>query len=99
MPGGMAVEYMDEGSYAIYKEGQTIVDINERAAYADKLNQYYYDNYAPIPIFELSVCFAWNPAKISAFPHSGGTAPVYLEYVRHEQPLNTFRLFTPWKGR
>jgi ABC-type transport system substrate-binding protein len=100
MPNSQASIFMDEGSYAIYKEGNVKVDAGERGVYAEKLNQYYFENYGPIPVVKLSYCYAWNPDKIAPFPHTGGVpVPYYLEYVRHAQPLNTFRLFTPWEGR
>jgi peptide/nickel transport system substrate-binding protein len=99
MPGGMAAGYEDEGSYAIFKEGSAKVNAEERAAYVEKLNQYYYENYGPIPVIYNSSTWAWNSDKISPFPHNATLYPLYLEYVRHAQPLNTFRLFTPWPGR
>jgi ABC-type transport system substrate-binding protein len=98
MPGGMVIHYQDEASYAIWKEGITKVSIEERDAYVDKLNQYYYEKHYG-PLCNISQCFAWNSAKISPFPHSTASSPKYLEYVRHAEPLNTFRLFTPFPGR
>jgi hypothetical protein len=99
MPSGQAPLFIDEGSYAIWKEGYPKINAEERAIYVDKLQQYYYENFGPIPMFKISYCYAWNSAKISPFPHSQSLNPMYIEYVRHAQPLNTFRLFTPWEGR
>ena len=72
---------------------------DERQAYVDKLNQYYYDNSGPIPILRAGFCFAWNSDKIQAWPHSALSTPYNIEYIRHAQPLNTFRLFTIMPGR
>jgi len=91
--------FMDEGSYAIYKAMSTNATFEERMAVMDQLNQYYYDNVGPIPVLRTARCFAWNSDKILPFPHASPSAPLYLEYVRHAQPLNTFRLFTPWPER
>ena len=99
VPGGPVILYEDEGAYAIWKEGSTKINIDERDAYVEKLQQYFYENYGPIPIVRAGYCFAWNSAKISEFPHSTTSSPYFLEYVRHAQPINTFRLFTPWPGR
>lgn len=98
MPKGPAVIFMDEGSYAIWQEGYAKVDAEERAEYVEKLNQYYYENWGPTPIVRASFCYAWTD-KISEFPHGAMISPYYLEYVRHAEPLDTFRLFTPWSGR
>ena len=98
MPEAPAQIFMDEGSVAIIKEGQTKMDPAERLAYVRKLNQYYYENYGPIPICRAALCYAWSD-KISAFPHGAVITPYYWEYVRHAEPLNTFRLFTPWPDR
>jgi peptide/nickel transport system substrate-binding protein len=99
MPNGSTVLFEDEVSYAIYKEGSAMVNADERAAYVDKLNKYYFDNAGPIPILRAGFCFAWNGDKISPWPHSALSTPYNLEYVRHNPPLNTFRLFTPMPGR
>ena len=98
MPQGPAVIFMDEGSHAIWEEGSAKMAPEERMAYAEKLNQYYHENYGPIPVVRAGFCYAWTD-KISEFPHGGMISPYYLEYVRHAEPLNTFRLFTPWPGR
>jgi ABC-type transport system substrate-binding protein len=99
MPSGAAMIYQDEGSYAIWKEGIVKINSDERNAYVEKLNKYYFENYGPIPVIKVGYCYAWNPDKVSPFPHTATPTPYYLEYVRHAQPLNTFRLFTPWEGR
>jgi peptide/nickel transport system substrate-binding protein len=91
--------FQEEASYTIWKEGSATVDANQRSALVDKLNQYFYDNYGPIPIIKIGGVWAWNAAKVSQFAHPAASIPYYLEYVRHAQPLNTFRLFTPFPGR
>ena len=98
-PNCVSPAFQDEASLKIWKEGTTKLNADERAAYIDKLNQYFFENIGPMPIVNLSQAFAWNSGKIGAWPHSPITVPYYLEYVRHAQPLNTFRLFTPWPGR
>jgi ABC-type transport system substrate-binding protein len=98
MPNVVQVMYEDEGSYAIYKNNPNGT-FKERVALVDKLNQYYYENIGPIPVVRSAHGYAWNSDKILPFPHVDGIRPLYLEYVRHAQPLNTFRLFTPWPGR
>jgi peptide/nickel transport system substrate-binding protein len=97
-PGGMVFCFQDEGSYAIIQEGNAKVSPDERQTYVDKLNQYFYENYYG-SVITMSLCWAWNPAKVAPFPHNPGATPYYLEYVRHAQPINTFRLFTPWPER
>jgi peptide/nickel transport system substrate-binding protein len=99
LPGAQAEIFMDEGSYAIWQEGNAYVDPDVRAQYADKINQYYYENFGPLPVVKIGSCWAWNPAKVSEFPHATTSSPYFLEYVRHAKPLNTFRLFTPMPGR
>jgi hypothetical protein len=98
MPNAVQIAYEDEGSYVIWKEGIAKVNPDERTAYVDKLNQYYYENYGPIPVINTGSSWAWNSAKISPFPHAA-SCPLYLEYVRHAQPLNTFQLFKIWPDR
>ena len=65
----------------------------------DKLHNYYHESAFPIPVFRAANGYTWNSDKIFPFPHVDGIRPLYLEYVRHAQPINTFRLFTPWPGR
>jgi ABC-type transport system substrate-binding protein len=98
MPDGLPTIYEDEGSWAIFK-GNPKSTLEERQTLVDKLNQYYYDNFGPIPVIKVGMCYAWNPDKISPWPHSYTTNPTYFEYVRHAQPLNTYRLFNPWPDR
>ena len=98
MPNYPMAFFQDEGSYAIWKEGSAKVTYEERAAYVDKLNQYYFENIGPMVICRTPNCFGWTD-KISTPPHAAQSAPTYLEYVRHAKPLNTFRLFTPWPER
>jgi hypothetical protein len=90
--------YSDAGSFAIYRDNSKS-NFEERNAVVDKLNQYYFDNVGPIPIFRNAYYFAWDSEKILPFIHEASARPLYLEYVRHAQPLNTFRLFNPWPGR
>jgi ABC-type transport system substrate-binding protein len=99
MPGSGAATYQDEGAYAIWTEGVSKVDAGEREMFVEKLNKYFYENYAPIPLIKIGACYAWNSQKISPWPHSSSTNPLYLDYVRHVEPINTFRLFTPWPER
>jgi ABC-type transport system substrate-binding protein len=91
--------FQDEESYATWKEGNAKVDTNERLTYVDKLNQYFYENYGPIPVINIGSTWAWNSDRVSPWPHSATASPTYFEYVRHAQPLNTFRLFTPCPDR
>lgn len=90
--------YQDAGSYAIYRDNPHGT-IEERAALVMELNQYYYDNVCPIPIVMSGYCYAWNPARVAPFAHSESSHPAYWEYVRHAQPINTYRLFSPWPDR
>jgi peptide/nickel transport system substrate-binding protein len=98
IPNCSEVRFQDEGSYAIYKESPKAT-IEERLALVDKLNKYFYDNPGEIPLVRSGHNFAWNSAKLLPWPHATTSAPLYLEYVRHAQPLNTFRLFSPWPDR
>jgi len=98
MPNGLAIIYQDEGSVAIWKESLKST-LEERLVLVDKLNQHYYENYGPIPLLRVGMCYAWNSDKISPWPHSFNAQPAYFEYVRHAQPLNTFRLFNLWPDR
>jgi ABC-type transport system substrate-binding protein len=98
MPNVNQLTYSDTGSFAIYRDNPKS-NFEERNALVDKLNQYYFDNVGPIPLFRNAYYFAWNSEKISPFIHEASARPLYLEYVRHAQPLNTFRLFNPWPGR
>jgi ABC-type transport system substrate-binding protein len=99
IPNATAPIFMDSGSYAIYQEGVKKMNVDERREYTQKLNQYYFENFGPGPLVQVGVCWAWNPDKVSPFPHPSANAPYYLEYVRHAKPLNTFRLFSPWADR
>jgi ABC-type transport system substrate-binding protein len=98
MPNALNILFEDEGSYAIYNNNPKAT-IEERNVVVDKLNQYYYENIGPIPVVRNGYCYAWNSDKILPFPHSDSSRTTYFEYVRHTQPLNTFRLFTPMPGR
>jgi ABC-type transport system substrate-binding protein len=98
LPGAMTVIYQDPGSYVIYRDNPKMT-FEERLTLVDKLNQYYYDNACPIPVVRAGLCFAWNSEKILPFPHSDSSRPTNAEYVRHIQPLNTFRLWSPWPDR
>jgi peptide/nickel transport system substrate-binding protein len=98
MPNVTTPLFEDEGSYAIYNDAPKKT-FEERWACVDKLNKYYFENVGPIPVVRAGYCFAWNPEKILPWPHHESPAPVYYEYIRHAQPLNTFRLFNPWPDR
>ena len=98
MPNVSSPYYQDEASYAIYKESPNAT-IEQRFAKAEKLIKYYFENVGPVPLVVVGYCFAWNSDKIGPFPHNISSSPLFLEYVRHTQPLNTFRLFTPIPGR
>jgi ABC-type transport system substrate-binding protein len=97
-PNATDVVFQDEGSYTIYKDNPKAT-MEERLALVDKLNQYYFNNVGPLPVVKVGFCYAWNSEKILPWPHYDSTAPEYYEYVRHVQPLNTFRLFDPVPGR
>jgi hypothetical protein len=99
LPNSSNVLFQDEGSYNIYKSVSKNATFEERLAVVDKLNQYYFDNFGPIPVVRAGLCYAWNGAKIAPWPHADSSRPTNAEYVRHVQPLNTYRLFTPWPGR
>jgi ABC-type transport system substrate-binding protein len=99
MPGSWGPLFEDEASYTLYKEASVKTNAEERIASIAKFNQYYFDNYGPLPIAITAFCFAWNSEKIASFPQAASSSPLYLEYFRHAEPLNTFRLFTPWPGR
>jgi peptide/nickel transport system substrate-binding protein len=105
---GDAVHYTPEGAYGLwedatsynmFKEARAYVDADKRKVGVDKLLQYWHDNYAVVPLFRFPYIYAWDSKKIAPFAHPSNDAPYYLEYVRHAEPLNTFRLFTPWQGR
>jgi ABC-type transport system substrate-binding protein len=98
MPNYPMAYFQDEGSYALWQEGTSKVNFDEREAYVEKLNTYYYENFGPLVVCRTPYCYAWSD-KISPPPHAATSAPTYFEYIRHAQPLNTFRLFTPWSGR
>ena len=99
MPNAMNVVFQDEGSYAIYQAMPKNASFEERSVVVDKLNQYYFENVGPIPIIRTGYCYAWNSDKISPWPHPPSLRPFYFDYIRHAQPINTFRLFSPWPGR
>jgi ABC-type transport system substrate-binding protein len=98
MPGGISIGFEDEGSYAIYQNNPHMT-FEERNSLVDKINQYYFEKVGPIPLVRIGYCYGWNSEKVSAWAHSESPKPIYLEYIRHAQPLNTFRLFTPVPGR
>ena len=97
MPNAVAALYEDKGSYVLYSESAKAT-FEERSPLVDKLNQYYFDNYGPIPVVRYAFCYAWSD-KISPWPHPAQSMPTYFEYVRHAQPFNTYRLFSPMTGR
>ena len=98
LPNVVAPMFQDAGSYALYKDSPKAT-FEQRSALANQLNQYYYDNISLIPIVVTGYCFAWNTDKILPWPHPDYNKPVYFEYVRHNPPLNTFRLFNPMPDR
>ncbi len=98
IPNVVAPYFEDAGSYAIYRDHPRGT-IEEREAMAEELNQYYYENYFPIPVIMAGYCYAWNPDKVSPWPHPVSSKPGYFEYIRHAQPRNTYSLFRPWPER
>jgi peptide/nickel transport system substrate-binding protein len=99
IPNAVQTVYQDDGSAAIYNGISKNATFEERAAAVDKLNQYYFENACPIPVVRNGFFFAWNADKVSAWPHVESTMPLYLEYLRHAQPLNTYSAFRPWPDR
>ena len=98
MPNATNVIFEDEESYAIYLDNPKET-MEQRIAVVEKLNQYYFDNFGPIPLVRVGRNYAWNADKMAPWPHPDSSRQNLWEYARHTQPLNTFRLFTPWPGR
>ncbi len=64
------------------------------ALWLDVMN-YIRDNYLMMPVLAIQNNYAWNPKKVSEWPHGSTPYPQYWQYIKHAKPLNTFRLFTP----
>ncbi|MFC1952428.1 ABC transporter substrate-binding protein [Chloroflexota bacterium] len=52
------------------------------------------EHFMNIPLVMERIGYAKSD-KVGEWPHSLGTYPYYFAYMRHAEPLNTFRLFTP----
>ena len=85
--------YESAASDAMIDNFQAANSQEERDAVVEQLVQYFYDEYAWVPIVAIDRTWAtgdrianWNPDGIHYLD---------LEYVTHADPLGTFRLFEP----
>jgi len=71
------------------------LDLTKRTALYKQLAQIQYDYWEAIPLLKVPYLMAKNKAKVGEWPADSSSYYWNFPYVRHAQPLNTFRLFTP----
>ncbi len=57
--------------------------------------KYMRDNDINVPLVEAFTGWAYKGEKVGEWPKNAGDTPKNFQYIRHPQPLNTWRLFTP----
>ncbi|MBE3142277.1 MAG: ABC transporter substrate-binding protein, partial [Thermoplasmata archaeon] len=70
------------------------LDWNKRNAIWPEFDEYLYNNYIFLPIATVLNPWVYNPEKVETGVPPGMTnEPYNFAYLRHAEPLNTFRLF------
>jgi len=87
--------YQSDELTALINEYEAELDEGKREAALGKVRDYHYKNFATIPLVQAMPIWAYRNKKISGWPESPIDRQIFLEYVRHVKPLNTYRLFTP----
>jgi ABC-type transport system substrate-binding protein len=68
-------------------------DLVKRNELWGEVERYMYDNYITMPLFMILPAFAFNSETVEKVPPALTTHSLNYAYLRHAQPLNTFRLF------
>ena len=84
--------FQSEESQALIDKILPEVDWNKRTELYSELGTYLRDNYASICIADIRETWAISD-KIEDLPPRISSQPQNLAYLRHAEPLNTFRLF------
>ncbi|MFC1986838.1 ABC transporter substrate-binding protein, partial [Chloroflexota bacterium] len=89
--------YQDDTSDRLGEALMAEMDFEKRLPLWKEFGQYIYDMDATVPFVKLSRTIVSDSKKVGDWPEDWSTFYYNLEYVRHAEPLNTFRLFDPMK--
>ncbi|MFC1986924.1 ABC transporter substrate-binding protein, partial [Chloroflexota bacterium] len=76
-------------------EIEPVLDIEKKNALWREFARYHRDNWLTIPLLSPTRMYASSKQTVGEWPLTYSSYNLVLEYARHPQPLNTWRLFTP----
>jgi peptide/nickel transport system substrate-binding protein len=97
LPKGAYNFYQDEELIRLIRRIPPELDYKKRTAMWREVAKYMHDNYTVVATVIARPAWGYNSKKIKVddWPKNPLEYPLYLEYIRHAEPLNTPRLFTP----
>jgi ABC-type transport system substrate-binding protein len=90
--GRVQVPEMEEIS-PLAEEALAELDLEVRDGMYRNIAQKVYENYIAVPLMQVPFIIAKNKNTVGDWPPNTGSYYYNFEYIRHAQPLNTFRLF------
>ncbi|MFC1934372.1 ABC transporter substrate-binding protein, partial [Chloroflexota bacterium] len=94
-PDGRWSFYQDAETWRLADKISAEVDLEKQEPIYKELSKHLRDNYCFVPFFVGAKIVVSNSQKVGEWPPNWGTYYFNFEYIRHAQPLNTWRLFTP----
>ncbi len=94
-PGGTSPCFQSDELTALINKYETELNLQKRADSLGKVRDYHYNESVTIPLVLASPLWAWRHKQVREWPETPVPRNHYLEYVRHAQPLNTWRAYTP----
>ncbi|MFC1928250.1 ABC transporter substrate-binding protein [Chloroflexota bacterium] len=96
--------YMPDGTQAVFQDaeltrlGEKIMnepDPMKQEPLYEEYTKYQRNNYVTVPLFIIPQIVVSNRQQVGEWPPYWSPYYAYFEYIRHAEPLNTWRLFTP----
>ncbi|MFC1990080.1 ABC transporter substrate-binding protein [Chloroflexota bacterium] len=94
-PGGVYPYWLDSDFIPLANQILKETDWSKRVAGWDEALKRMHEEVHLVPIVRIPNNYAYNGEKMRDWPHGGMPYPQYWQYIRHAEPLNTFRLFSP----
>jgi peptide/nickel transport system substrate-binding protein len=92
--GGSLPYSQDTGFQALIEKLGREMDWEKRNAIWEEMGKFLYDNHLAMPIVNVPALWACSK-KVGEYPKSNHIQQRLRVYIRHAEPLNTWRLFTP----
>ncbi|MFC2004078.1 ABC transporter substrate-binding protein, partial [Chloroflexota bacterium] len=94
-PNGPWSVWQDAEMTRLIAEVKAEMDWEKRKPIWREMAKYQRDNYITVPIFMIPQLMVSDKQKVGEWPSYWSGIYFNFEYIRHAEPLNTLRLFTP----